>query len=451
MKTTGLYIIMGLFGLLLMTGCSKSTSGVEDETDDLFNGTSKISGVVVAPDGSTPISGATVYVPNNSGSAFFGGVVIMSESAGTSGATCEEPSKPYAAKTCTEANGSFQFDVPVKSGVLDLNVEKGVFSFSTRVEIGGSTANIGNVTMPSDGDNFTTKIAVITGEYDRMQDILAKLGLGTVDENGHLVLGTEVFDLYDGDYTLPEGYPFYTTLMEDADMSGQPDLFNYDIVFVNCGVDEYALAGTVSGQTPRTHSRSSKLVETNTQNTSPQFDEYIAAIQQYVQNGGVLYVTDWAYDFIEQPFPSKIDFFSSDDVPENEPEYIDEAEWGVVDITTDADILEPNLGNWLGNVSCESGNCLNTNETIHIEGFLDDWIVMNGAHTGSDVKFWVEGLVEWYDYVDFNIKHSGVKPLTASFVVGSGKVVFSSYHTVEEVGGKGWKPQERILQYLIFE
>lgn len=42
------------------------------------------------------------------------------------------------------------------------------------------------------------------------------------------------------------------------------------------------------------------------------------------------------------------------------------------------------------------------------------------------------------------------KPLTASFAFGAGYVFFSSYHS-EDRNSTGLLPQERVLQYLIFE
>lgn len=70
---------------------------------------------------------------------------------------------------------------------------------------------------------------------------------------------------------------------------------------------------------------------------------------------------------------------------------------------------------------------------------------MNGAHEGSNASFYIEAEVKSVDY-----EQTFIKPLTTSFNVGEGRVFFSSYHS-ENHGSAGLLPQERILQYLIFE
>jgi len=79
-------------------------------------------------------------------------------------------------------------------------------------------------------------MAVVTGDYDRMEDILAKLGFGSLNSWGQLELGTETFDLYDGNYSLPNAsYRDFPDIFNDNDGDSKPDIYNYDIVFINCG------------------------------------------------------------------------------------------------------------------------------------------------------------------------------------------------------------------------
>jgi len=131
---------------------------------------------------------------------------------------------------------------------------------------------------------------------------------------------------------------------------------------------------------------------------------------------------------------------------------MNEAQVGDGGITTSAEILDSTLKEWLKVVSCVDsfGNpvsCIDpATERVHIEGFLGGWAVMDGAHAGKagDVKFWVRG------NVSFN-GGSGIKPLTVTFRHGSGKVLYTSYHTeASYYSSSGLLPQERILQYLVF-
>ena len=127
------------------------------------------------------------------------------------------------------------------------------------------------------------------------------------------------------------------------------------------------------------------------------------------------------------------------------PETPDLAKVGSGDITTDVTV-DAALKTWLQGIPCRDGNCVQPNGTVHIDGFLGGWVVMHGAHPGkaSSVKTWASGNVSWGD------SGAGVKPLTVTFPVGAGKVLYTSYHT-EPSPEAGFLPQERILQYLVFE
>ena len=45
-----------------------------------------------------------------------------------------------------------------------------------------------------------------------------------------------------------------------------------------------------------------------------------------------------------------------------------------------------------------------------------------------------------------------MRPLTISFDLGAGRVTYTSYHTEPSFDGSaGFLPQERILQFIVFE
>jgi hypothetical protein len=293
--------------------------------------------------------------------------------------------------------------------------------------------------------------AVVTGNYDRMQDILAKYGYGEIVEEessnryGKLELGTENFDLYDGDASLGDDYPEMGALFEDGDGDGEADINNYDIVLINCGATEQHIASKTTG-----HMNHSRFVKTHSANLSK---AQISVIQNFIEGGGMLYATDCAYDYAEQAYPSYVDFLGSDATPADDSEMHNAAQQGDGGITVDAEIPDNGLQGWLASasVTCGDENCLNSDETVFVQDFLSNWAVIDEVNTEAGTKVWIEGTVSWAE-------GSGVKPLTISYPVAIpnskddddiGRVVYSSYHTIESEFSPEFRPQERILQYLV--
>jgi hypothetical protein len=405
---------------LALAACGGGSGGGGGSTT---SGT-EVTGTVHFPDGSTPVSGGTVYVPDSGGSS--GGVI---SAAGTvarmAGAetTCPEPAESYVAYTCTNEDGTFTLDAGASSGSVTVKVVKGAFNLEKTVDL-DQTTDLGDTSLPADTSKGAPNIAVVTGSFDSMEDILAKLGMGTLNGQNRLKKGSETFDLYDGNYSLSDSsYPNFPALFTDGDGDGKKDIHNYDVVFINCG-NLY---------------ESSHLTKGNA-------DYAVPAIRDYVKNGGVLYVTDQAYDYVEQAFPAYIDFQGSPNTAASDPEAINAGQAGLAGITPDGTVKDAPLKTWLGGVGCDGGNCLNSDGTLPLAGFASAWAVIKQAHSGksSDVAFWVEADVDWYS-------GSGVRPLTASFEVGDGKVIYSSYHTEHSNPVAGFHPQERVLQYLVLE
>ena len=279
----------------------------------------------------------------------------------------------------------------------------------------------------SDGGAAAT-MALVTGAYDLMQNVLAKSGFGEVDESGGLILGSEQFDMFDGYGDLDSSYPPFSALFDNNPGTGMARIYDYDIVFINCGAEEDPdfFEGAVR----------------------PDDENVTAVLRDYVQKGGRLYATDWAYDYIEQAFPEFLDFYG-DDGQASEPELLDAAQMGEDGIILEnAEILDENLQAFLANSRCSdrpAGDCLNTDGSLYIEGFLSGWAILHGTHEGvSGVKLYTQGEVTSVNEETF------IKPLTASFAFGTGYVFFSSYHS-EDSSSAGLLPQERVLQYLIFE
>ncbi|HHG74979.1 MAG TPA: hypothetical protein ENK22_08030 [Persephonella sp.] len=414
-------ILLMIISSALILGSCGGGGGDGGNKEGGFAGSVDVTGKLLAPDGQTPIAGAVVYVPKD----YSQQISISSFIQGQSSIQCETPPEQYIAVTCTAADGSFSLKVNVTGNKLTLKFKKGAFKKTISVDLTSSKLDLGNVNLPSDPNQGAPKMAVVTGYYDAIENVLAKLGFGSIN-SGRLEPGTEKFDLYDGDYSLDDTkYPNFDDLFVDKDMDGKPDIYKYDIVFINCG--------------------------TGYENDILTDSSKISIIRDYVEQGGRLYVTDLSYDFVEQVFPEFIDFYGSDSTPEIDPENMDAAQVGNAGITTEADVLDNTLADWLATVTCvDSSNnpvdCINTSTNkVHIEGFLGGWAVINGPHPShsSDVKIWVKGYVSWSS-------GSGEKPLTVSFPVGKGKILYTSYHTEPTYYINGLLPQERILQYLVF-
>lgn len=404
---------------LFLPACSGSSSG------------SSVSGVVYAPNGVDPIAGAQVSaVPNSAPGTYASPAMVI---------------KSLAARTTVSGpDGRFTL-TNLEPGGYTLLVTRGLFQAASPL----SVAPEADVQLPvaqttlsgGNGGNGGSepgapRIAVVTGAYDEMANVLAKFGMGQVDSHGSLLLGTEMFDIYVSatnrpvwsdefqdfsweDY--PASYPYDTALF-----SNLAALRQYDIIVINCGSDQQSLY-------------------------EPGEPGVAWNLREYVRLGGRLYVTDLSNSFVEQAFPEFIRFQAGGTERPFVPEPLSAAWVGLGGITSDAAVRDATLAAWLGGVGA-----LNDNGALHIEDFLGGWAAMAGPEPtaeGGQVKVWVEGpvTVEVPD-PDMNGQTSTLEgvvlPLTVSFPFGNGKVIYTSYHTAG-MPHPGFTPQERVLEYLL--
>lgn len=382
---------------------------------------------VQAPNGD-PISGATVWVP--SGGAALKALKVQSAGKAltdSQGNTCADTPEPASSAACSGVDGQAILEC-AGEGLIDIKFAKGSFSGIFQATCG--QAELATASFSATG---SASIAVVTGTFDRMQDVLAKLGFGSLEELANeLELGTESFTLYDGDNTLPAEYREWEEVLLDP-----AALASHDIIFINC--DEFGL-GT----------------ELDTGDTATK----IANLQEYVMNGGKIYVTDLSYDYVEQAFPNFIDF-NGDGTMGMTPEAPGAAENGIDDKDENAAVPQASLGAWLDNITVNTGNpddnCFDTevngqlgarnaDGSVFISDLLGGWGIMDGPEASPDgpVTQWVQGT---------DLEGAPLRPLTITFEVGDqgGRVLYTSYHTADTCPTEGFWPQERILQYLVFE
>ena len=194
-----------------------------------------LAGRVCAPDGSTYLSLADVALE-----------------------PLDRPGEPLV--TQSDGQGFFLVeDVP--AGRWGLRITKGSFVVEQAVEVieGERTSVGGEDCVPVDPGN--TSIAVVTGSFDHIEDVLDVLALE--------------YDTYNG-----RAGTAYLDLLRDPDR-----LASYDIVFLNCGM----------GDQWRNHQA-----------------EINANLQTYVRNGGSVYASDWAYYLVESTWPATNDFHGND-------------------------------------------------------------------------------------------------------------------------------------------
>jgi len=162
----------------------------------------------------------------------------------------------------TDGDGYFQMaGLPV--GTWGMVVEKGSFSVSAEVTIRADEVSTLDVDDCLPIEQADIRIAVFTGEYDAVEDVLDVLKLE--------------YDVING-----RSGNTYVDFLTDLDA-----MQNYDILFFNCGMG------------------------LNWRDDAPQI---AANLRKYVREGGSIYASDWSYYMVEEGWPEKNDFIGNDNV-----------------------------------------------------------------------------------------------------------------------------------------
>lgn len=441
-----------------------------------------ITGTVLAPNGTDPVAGATISIPSSASASesVKGLAKTVSATCGSATVSCTDPDASAVASTCSCADGTFSLSVSglttdQRDAASSLKIEKGDLTKTVTLGCTSTCALVSSdTTLPASGTGSLT-IAVVTGEFDDIQDVLAKLGYGTLSSSTNkLEIGSEKFSLFrGGDSSLDtelaakgtDTYKTANSLFSDLTL-----MKTFDIIFINCGATEpTSLSSSLAaGDSTKhlSHGDYHTLVK-SIGGTGALDATLVSNLQSYVNAGGRLYVTDLAFDFIEQPFPEVMDFAGNTDENTTAAETDDDqVEVGTSGIISDATVKNDTMKAWLtgrasntidSSTSPNSGACtttaggkssaLNSDDTIRIGDFLSGWAVMENAYDSS-TTVWLEGPVT------FSAQSTATtRPLTITRKVGSsgGKVLYSSYHSAHSCPTSGFWPQERILQYLVFE
>ncbi|HEY7954575.1 MAG TPA: hypothetical protein VII38_04745 [Polyangia bacterium] len=381
-----------------------------------------LSGAVMAPNGVDPVANAFAYVPLSMG-AF---------PAGVSCDLCDQPIDGSAAQAVSGPDGSFKLDLSnlAPSAQVAISVAKGRFRRTGMVAVTPCQDNpIGapSTVLPgkAQGSDEIPKIAVATGNKDQLDAVLAAMGLDK----------SVGFDCYEGrassttTLTSPCGshgtLPAIETLLTDG-----TKLDTYNMLFLSCAPGKF-------------------------KSLSAQDQTTIAAnLVAWTQKGGRLFVTDNSYDYLAQAFPNAITFLNGNAT-------VDAANVGVGGTTSmpasyTGRINDATLAAWLTAVSVLPHG----SNTITLSGYLSKWSVVQSVPMST---------VDEVDATDAVAYQTGTTtpgtamtyPQSIQFDItppgGSaacGRAIYTSYHTLPStmaVDATELAPQERILEYLMFE
>lgn len=172
------------------------------------------------------------------------------------------------------------------------------------------------------------------------------------------------------------------TVIEDAKLVTYDNIKNFNVLFLNCS--PYS----------ETYADSAK-----------------EALKTFVEKGGTIYASDWAWLYIDKAFSGKINFGDEPRIGDNQ----------VVKGT----IVDKGLANAL------------KSDTLDINYNLGSWVVIDSVSEGTKVH--ITGDVNTYEGLKKN------KPLLVSFPEGKGKVVYTTFHNEAQVTGK----VEEVLKYFV--
>ena len=382
-----------------------------------------ISGTTYAPSGIDPIPRVLVYVTADT-------TTFSPPPATVSCYACAKPTKALATAV-SGADGTFTLSGPAldAGGSFTFVMDTGSFRHVVRhVTVAPCTPlslTSAQTRFPgsSSGDDVAPRIMVASDPSgkadvnDKLVRVLDSIGVkyDTVlpDRNGKAASG----DLF-------------AFLADPAKLAG------YDIIAIPCGVLGVFTVGS----------------------TLPSAS--FANLQAWLKSGGRLYASDLAYEVIAKTATAGFTWAPgpaphAGDDPADSGVGLDKLNPPVTSINgtvVDADLLA-----WLQAIRVVTAPAT----TIPIVELRDQWGAIDAVSTQTDARgkplgvTFVTGNVSWY--TGTTIGPSAAHPLTAQFDVVNdngqrcGRAAFTSYHMQSTGSGGTLSPQERVLEYLLFQ
>ncbi len=443
--------VLAVIAAFAMLACGPSSGGDDDDDDgggggdggiDVCSGDQcgTLEGTVWAP-GMAP-----GMVPAGQEIPIFGALVYLSLTR-----PAPIPQEVYCERcvnspggVTTDHDGNFSLG-SLRPGTYWLVIQKGQFRLEQQVTVAVGTTSLpdADTVLPSQLDVANGKtiprIAMVVGSYDSLEDILGKMGLGSVDGTGSMASTMGEIDVYPNGGTVPADSTAMGTLAQlVADLNR---LRSYHIIFVPC-----ASSGNVAAL---------------------QVQQNLRNLRQYGEMGRKLYVTDWSGEWMDNVFPAQITLGDSGtDTPASAynaaADTWNTAQFGDADgsfyNSPDGEAANLDLRTWLDGQAGprgESGDDVGPFNPIDFDVYDNwNWIraltpqVVGQTSEGMDI---VDTPEAWVIGSGSSGGGAGKKPLTVTFnPPGCGRVLFSTYHTTP-TAHLGLIPQERVLLYLIME
>ena len=231
-------------------------------------------------------------------------------------------------------------------------------------------------------------IAVVLGDFDHVGDTLTASTIGWTAYDGFIVQAT-----YEpADERQHRGEMALTVEGLLTDTVGELDLDNYNAVFVNSGT--------------RGLNRWVYNDQLTTDDALLQDATNLDKTCSFVEGGGTLVVSDWAYDLVEFCWPDRVGFFG-------DGEGTDAAQVGVPSDSVLATVEDTTLAEQLG-------------PAVSIRYDYSAWAVVDSV--GADTEVILSGDVTYQpSSTELYDELTGV-PLLVRFTEGRGQVVYSTFH-----------------------
>ncbi len=345
----------------------------------------------------------------------------------------------------TAADGVFCLDV-VPGKTYSLVVQKGQFRRIRSLEV---TAAAGEevavdqetITLPSTSDetkgDTIPRIAVARGDYDPIEDVLAKAGMGAINSEYSWERGSEVGIWHAYDNVDMGDFPNYGEKIQPL-VTDAAEMSEYHIIFFPCAYNNSRL--------------NNLMTQANVQQ----------AMQEYVWGGGKIYVSDYSYYAADMPWTEFLEFVDPQSGGCGEASVPTGCNHGPP-FNTKGTIRDDLMRDWMSNILEEQGKDLD--DFVLLEnwdtiGDINQSVIGFDEDANADIigypKVWVEGPwsydVEDWPTSDFDVEEK--HPLTVSWPYNCGRVIFTTYHTVGNdslAKHEGLLPQELILYYLLME
>lgn len=231
-------------------------------------------------------------------------------------------------------------------------------------------------------NNPINSVAVTTGDFDYVAAPLDRLIVDHESYEGLISVAT-----WSDDYD-----PEAVSLKVEGLLGSEDEIVLHDVVLVASGTRGLG-AQVYNGLEADDHLVSDPAVVQN--------------VQDYVRDGGILVVTDWAYDLVQAAWPDQIRFIGDGS--------FDAAQTGLNGTIT-ARVVDSSLANALGS------------DSAALELDFSNWAVMTGVASSSTVH--LEADVQYLGEAEEGVQDLAGAPMLVSFQPAGarGKVVLSSFH-----------------------